>query len=152
MYKVFKVSGSGTLEQRILGLFEIKAENMYIHFQNAGWILINQQNSLMDFYTIVQKLNMHYLHYNCKTENKFHFIDNQTTLRNWTNFNKYNFVKYLIIHSSLLSRSSTFGIGSDHGLCFDPWMQGWNPLQDSMGLFFAISSRFLWCLFLSFLL
>ena len=44
MYKVFKVSGSGTLEQRILGLFEIKAENMYIHFQNAGWILINQQN------------------------------------------------------------------------------------------------------------
>ena len=36
MYKVFKVSGSGTLEQRILGLFEIKAENMYIHFQNAG--------------------------------------------------------------------------------------------------------------------
>lgn len=47
MYKAFKVSGP--LEQKILGLSEIKAEDIYIHFQNAIGILINQQNSWLDF-------------------------------------------------------------------------------------------------------
>lgn len=47
MYKAFKVSGP--LEQKILGLSEIKAEDIYIYFQNATGMSINQQNSWLDF-------------------------------------------------------------------------------------------------------
>ena len=43
---------------------------------------------------------------------------------------------YLIIHCSWFSSSSSrFGMRSDHGLSFDPWMKGWNPFKNPMSFF-----------------
>ena len=43
---------------------------------------------------------------------------------------------YLIIHCSRFSSSSSrFGMRSDHGLSFDPWMKGWNPFKNPMSFF-----------------